>query len=326
MSLPKSFDLRSLEIFVAVQEAGSMTAAGEQLNMTQSAVSQAINALEDGLGIGLIDRTVRPMAPTPAGRALHDRARQLLNDADLTVDMVRRAANAVPPFLSIAMVDSFVAAVGPHLFKTFGEIAEQCRVWSGLSPILSEHFQSRRVDIIVTTEEAVPPQMDYTQFDLLTEPYLLVLPGEYDGPADDLESLSNKLEMVRFSERSNIGLQIEQHLRRQKLNPRRRMEFDFSDSVFSMVGAGAGWAIATPMCCLQAASYLPRVRIAPLPDPGLNRCFTLLVRDNQFLESARIIADASVSALANVLLPEIAKVAPWSISDVIPGPREQPKI
>ena len=39
------------------------------------------------------------------------------------------------------------------------------------------------------------------------------------------------------------------------------------------------------------------MRLAPLPDPGLNRCFTLLVRDNQFLESARIIADASVSAI-----------------------------
>lgn len=312
MKLPRSFELRSLSIFAAVKEAGSMTAAAERLGMTQSAVSQSIHAMEVGLGVTLVDRTVRPLALTASGRILYDRASNILTEADSTVDLVRNAADAVPPFLSIAMIDSFVAVVGPHLFPTFGRIAEHCRVWSGLSPMLSDHFMSRRVDIVITTSDSVPDNLEGTSYDLITEPYLLAVPASFEGPLDDLAELVSQHEIIRFSERSNIGRDIERHLRRLRLQPPHRMEFDFSDSVLSMVGGGAGWAIATPLCCLQSATYLPDIRLAPLPGPGFNRSIVLQVRDPQFSESARSIADESIRVLRETLLPRIVEIAPWA--------------
>ena len=66
-----NFDLRALEAFVAVVEAGGMTAAAQRLGTTQSAISQTIAHLEETLGVQVLDRAVRPPQPTAAeiGRA-----------------------------------------------------------------------------------------------------------------------------------------------------------------------------------------------------------------------------------------------------------------
>lgn len=60
-------DLRALEAFVAVCETGSMTAAAKRLQVSQSAVSQSVAALEREQGTDLFDRDSRP--PRQIGRA-----------------------------------------------------------------------------------------------------------------------------------------------------------------------------------------------------------------------------------------------------------------
>ena len=79
-------DVASLQAFIAVAEAGSFSAAAEQLYLTQPAVSKRIAVLEDSLAARLFDRIGRRTTLTEAGRALLPRARRILavaNDADL---------------------------------------------------------------------------------------------------------------------------------------------------------------------------------------------------------------------------------------------------
>ncbi len=63
-----SFD--DLALFVAVAEARGFTSAAKRLGMSQSALSHAIRALEERLGIRLLARTTRSVAPTEAGERL----------------------------------------------------------------------------------------------------------------------------------------------------------------------------------------------------------------------------------------------------------------
>ena len=83
--LPRSdalpFDLRALEIFLTVCEAGSMAAAARTLSLTQPAVSQSIADLEARTGTALFDRSVRPLALTPPGGILRQRASALMSEA-----------------------------------------------------------------------------------------------------------------------------------------------------------------------------------------------------------------------------------------------------
>jgi DNA-binding transcriptional LysR family regulator len=77
--------LEELAIFVAVMEAGGLAAAARRLRRSPPAVTRALAALEDRLGVRLVERTTRRLSPTEAGRALAARARLLLNDYDACV-------------------------------------------------------------------------------------------------------------------------------------------------------------------------------------------------------------------------------------------------
>ncbi|RYX94534.1 MAG: LysR family transcriptional regulator [Comamonadaceae bacterium] len=63
-------NLNDLLAFVTVARAESFTKAAGTLGVTQSALSQAIRGLEEGLQIRLLTRTTRSVAPTPAGERL----------------------------------------------------------------------------------------------------------------------------------------------------------------------------------------------------------------------------------------------------------------
>jgi DNA-binding transcriptional LysR family regulator len=71
-------DLRRLEIFVKVAELGSFSRAAEALFLTQPTVSEHVRALEDELGVQLLDRLGRGAAPTRAGTLLLGYAQRIL--------------------------------------------------------------------------------------------------------------------------------------------------------------------------------------------------------------------------------------------------------
>src|SRR5213592_770422 len=68
-------DLRRLEVFAKVAELGSFSRAADALSLTQPTVSEHVRALEDELGVPLLDRRA---TPTHAGRLLLGYARRLL--------------------------------------------------------------------------------------------------------------------------------------------------------------------------------------------------------------------------------------------------------
>lgn len=77
------FTLRQLEYFVAVAEAGTITAAAEQVHLSQSAMSTALVDLERAFGVQLLVRHhARGVTLTPSGDELLITARELLRQAD----------------------------------------------------------------------------------------------------------------------------------------------------------------------------------------------------------------------------------------------------
>src|SRR3954469_7029209 len=75
-------NLRFLRTFVAIAANGGFARAAVRLNLTQSAASRQIQALEDELGLRLFARIGRNVQLTPEGEDLLLRSRRLLFDAD----------------------------------------------------------------------------------------------------------------------------------------------------------------------------------------------------------------------------------------------------
>lgn len=77
----KATPLSLLQVFVAVARRGSFTAGARELGVTTSAVSQSVRALEEHLGVVLLNRTTRAVALTDAGRRLLERGAPALGEA-----------------------------------------------------------------------------------------------------------------------------------------------------------------------------------------------------------------------------------------------------
>jgi DNA-binding transcriptional LysR family regulator len=76
----KREDLGDLAAFLAVAEARSFTRAAAKLGTSQSALSHTLKRLEAGLGLRLLTRTTRSVAPTEAGERLIETLRPALDD------------------------------------------------------------------------------------------------------------------------------------------------------------------------------------------------------------------------------------------------------
>ena len=77
-------DWDKLRVFHAVAEAGSFTHAGERLNLSQSAVSRQISALEESLNVPLFHRHARGLIPTEQGEMLFKTAREVFSKLSKT--------------------------------------------------------------------------------------------------------------------------------------------------------------------------------------------------------------------------------------------------
>ena len=91
---PVTIGLRHLRYFLAVFEELLFGRAAERLHIAQPPLSQAIRKLEDELGVQLLQRTSRVVAPTEAGRVLAEEARKVLDSFELAVAETRRAGGA----------------------------------------------------------------------------------------------------------------------------------------------------------------------------------------------------------------------------------------
>lgn len=89
--------LRQLQIFSAVAETGTTTAAGEAIGLSQSAVSAALGELENLLGLAVFDRVGRRLVLNGHGRALLPEARALLAAVDDIERRYGRAGEAAAP-------------------------------------------------------------------------------------------------------------------------------------------------------------------------------------------------------------------------------------
>jgi DNA-binding transcriptional LysR family regulator len=79
---PPDLTLSQLELFVRIADAGSLSAAARQLQLTPAAASAALKRLESAFGVRLVERSTRSMRLTAEGELLRDHARRALGDID----------------------------------------------------------------------------------------------------------------------------------------------------------------------------------------------------------------------------------------------------
>ena len=98
-----NFTLDQLRVLVTIRDTGSFSAAGRSLGRVQSAISQAVKALEEAHGVELFDRRSHKPTLTAVGAVLVEQARTVLASADRFAAIAAGTRLGLEPFLALAI-------------------------------------------------------------------------------------------------------------------------------------------------------------------------------------------------------------------------------
>jgi DNA-binding transcriptional LysR family regulator len=121
-------DIHKLRVFCTVVDTGSFSLAASQLSLSQPVVSAHVLELESLVGLGLIDRSKRPVGPTEEGKYLYDAAQKLftgIKEVETTVADINQSKRGDVTVSAGSLVGSVI--LPPLLFR-FREIAPSINI------------------------------------------------------------------------------------------------------------------------------------------------------------------------------------------------------
>lgn len=139
-------EFAELKALVAVVDRASFARAAEHLGLSPSALSQTIRQLEERLGVRLLNRTTRSVAPTAAGAQLHARMAPLMRDMDEAVAEASATAGQTGGTLRINTLGMAARqAIAPRLARfhqAHPEVQLDIVVDDALSDIVAGRFDA----------------------------------------------------------------------------------------------------------------------------------------------------------------------------------------
>lgn len=119
---------RRLEIFCAIVETGSATAAAERLGLSQPAVSQQLARLEEDLGLSLFVRANGRIRPTETALTIFDEARHAFDGIDRVLNLAQDIRGLDRGLLRIAAPHSMAATYLPRALKALAAGRSRLRI------------------------------------------------------------------------------------------------------------------------------------------------------------------------------------------------------
>ena len=212
-------DWDKLRIFHAVADAGSLTHAGDRLNLSQSAVSRQIRGLEEALNTTLFHRHARGLILTEQGELLFDATRSMSKRLDAASARIRDSEDEVFGELRVTTTFGFGTLwLVPRLPKLYER-------YPGLKIdlMLEERvldLPMREADVAIRMKE--PSQADLIRKRLMTVQMLLYASKEYidrNGMPSEAEDISNHRLICQHAGSAQVaaGAWLVQHL--MSMNP-----------------------------------------------------------------------------------------------------------
>src|ERR1700756_1233629 len=139
-------EFAELKAFAAVVDRSSFARAADHLGLSASALSQTIRQLEGRLGVRLLNRTTRSVAPTAAGSRLYERIAPMMAEMDAAVAEAVAATGRTAGTLRINTVSMAAKKlVAPRLgrfHRAYPEVVLDIVIDDGLSDIVAGRFDA----------------------------------------------------------------------------------------------------------------------------------------------------------------------------------------
>ena len=303
---PGRITLWAIEAFLATADEGTVQGAARRLTASTSAISQQISALEAALRAKLLDRTQRPVLLTAAGETFRRHAQAIVNELAAARAAIGLSGLSGLSSFRLGFIEDFEAELTPRFLSDLGREWPGCQflLETGPSHRLHEGLAARALDLIVAADIGMASD-SFEVHSLLEEPFVAVLPKGQVGRAFD-----PALPLILYTPRHYMGRQIADALARQPQRPEHRFELDSYNSIMSMVAAGSGWTILTPLAVLHAARFRDKIELQPLPF-ALTRRIALTARRDVLGAMPSEIAARLRALLAEMIVAPVLADHPW---------------
>lgn len=311
MRSPELIESHLLHTFVVIAESKNLSDAAQRLRVTQSAVSQSLKHIESIVGVELIARRTQPVRMTHAGMILKQQADVILGDLRRLTTSVREASDQGLSRCRIGLVSSISEVFGVTLIRTLRERTERISLRSGSTPSLTQAFLNREIDVLVS-DSALTEIEHIVRFPLFRDPMLLAIAGQLLMSEDEpLESIANRLPMIKYDRSAHIGAYTEMAMRRMHLQTSVNTETDDTHTLMRFVSEGEGWAVLSALCLAQAGLIRPGVTIKSLDEDRHSRALYLVAREHELGVLPTLLVTAMRDYFYGSVLTDLQSLAPW---------------
>ena len=260
---PRHLNFRQVEAFKAVFECGSMTVAGERLNISQPAVSKLIAALERRVGFALFDRRAGRLLATAEGQLLYEDVERALIGIETLAEKAddirerrfgRLAIGAMPAF-SWGLIQGLIA----ELVAEYPDVSISMQTRT--SPQLLNLVSARQLDVAVLAHLGRNPLVHIESLHRI--PMVCVVPANHrlaEAEVIRARDIADET-LIALSTLDQVRQRVELTLMGEGINPRNRIDTALAASACAFTAKGLGVSIVDPF----SPSVFSRNEIAVRP-------------------------------------------------------------
>lgn len=264
--------LKEFKTFIAVARRGTFTGAGQQLGLTQSAISAQIRRLEEYLGVVLFDRTARSAVLNPVGQEMLTQAEEIVALVERMVTVA--GAGQVTGLLRVGAIASVQQGLLAGALTAFRAVYPEVRVRivPGVSLSLLGQVDAGELDLAVVIQPpfALPPELSWQELE--QEP--MVLATSLATPAAPWREVLATQAFIRYDRSSFGGRLVDVFLKKQRIAVNDAVELDEIEAIANLVRRGLGAALLPRTRQLQTEG----LRLQPLEGAAFVRCIGMIGR------------------------------------------------
>lgn len=292
-------NVRQIEAFKAMMEAGTVTEASRRLRISQPAMSKLLQYFERAAGMTLFARDRGRLSPTPEAQLLYDQVEQVFQG----VDRIRQAAEeiraldrgrlsiGVMPALSVGFVQEILAKL--QLTRPTVQLA----VYARETPKLIDLLVTGQIEVMFSLHPMEHPEIRSET--ICRVPLVCILPPRHPLAARR-EIRCKDLAGERFASfRHDSAIRRSIDLAFDNARVRRTfvLESPMSPTICAFVARGLGVSIVNP---LYVGAFAPALVVRPFRPQVLSEISMGLPRERRHSALAGALADAARAVAADV--------------------------
>lgn len=298
-------DLKQLSNLIHVVELQSFSKAAAFLRIAQPALSRQVKALEDDLGVNLLERHGWGVTATAEGLILVDHARKLLRGLQEAREAVLALQAEPQGEVTLGVPTSMGAALVPELVQRFRRAYPkvQLRLVEAFSASVHEWLLAGRLDLAILYETRETAAIGAKP--LLTEAMVVVgAPGRF--AVNETLTLAEVAQMplILPGRPHRLRLLVDQTMAEARLTPRPDIEIDALTVIKELCHSGGDLAIL-PFCAVRNEVAAGLLSAAAIVSPSIVRTLVVGTRSDRRGTPAMAALDAELRRLVSTHAEEM---------------------